>query len=67
MVRIPPQVFEKGVSDVADRILARRGARGLTPLDQTLLNAPAVAVRFSALSGTWSNALTAHRTDGIAC
>lgn len=43
MPRIPYRYPEPGVDAIADRIRARRGERGLTPLDGTLLNAPDVA------------------------
>ena len=45
MPRIPYKNPAKGTSVVGDAICERRGARGLTPLDQTLLNAPEIAVR----------------------
>ncbi|EEB86875.1 hypothetical protein MPER_16017, partial [Moniliophthora perniciosa FA553] len=45
--RYPPQ----GASPVADRIRERRGARGLTPLDGTLLHVPPVADGWNSLLG----------------
>lgn len=42
--RIPYVAPAEGTSPIADAIRHRRGARGLTPLDQTLLNAPEIAV-----------------------
>lgn len=44
MPRIPYKNPAKGTSPVGDAIRERRGARGLTPLDQALLNAPEIAV-----------------------
>lgn len=44
MPRIPYQNPAPGTSAIADAIRTRRGARGLTPLDQALLNAPDYAV-----------------------
>ncbi|KAL0574707.1 hypothetical protein V5O48_007265 [Marasmius crinis-equi] len=51
--RFPPQ----GASPIADRIRERRGARGLTPLDGTLLHVPPVA-------DGWNSLLGAIRTKG---
>jgi hypothetical protein len=45
MPRIPYKNPAKGTSVIGDAIRERRGARGLTPLDQSLLNAPEIAVR----------------------
>jgi hypothetical protein len=44
MSRIPPKYPPPGSSEVGDKIRARRGDRGLTPLDGALLNAPEMAV-----------------------
>lgn len=44
MPRVPPQYPEAGINAIADSIRQRRGARGLTALDGTLLNAPEIAV-----------------------
>ncbi|GAA6041006.1 hypothetical protein JCM8097_000536 [Rhodosporidiobolus ruineniae] len=52
MPRIPYVAPAKGTSVIGDAIRERRGARGLTPLDQTLLNAPEIA-------GGWNNLLGA--------
>ncbi|KAF9463429.1 Alpha/Beta hydrolase protein [Collybia nuda] len=46
-----------GTSPIADAIRARRGARGLTPLDGALLHVPPVA-------GGWNSLLGAIRTQG---
>lgn len=46
MPRIPYKTPAPGTSVIGDAIRERRGARGLTPLDQALLNAPEIAVRF---------------------
>lgn len=43
MPRIPYKNPAKGTSPIGDAIRERRGARGLTPLDQALLNAPEIA------------------------
>ncbi|KDE05026.1 hypothetical protein MVLG_04569 [Microbotryum lychnidis-dioicae p1A1 Lamole] len=51
MPRIPYQSPAQGTSAIADAIRVRRGARGLTPLDQTLLNAPEIANGWNALLG----------------
>lgn len=42
--RIPPVYPPPGTSEIGDKIRARRGHRGLTPLDGALLNAPELAV-----------------------
>jgi len=52
MPRIPYKNPAPGTSVVGDAIRQRRGARGLTPLDQTLLNAPEIAVSFRFLPQT---------------
>lgn len=44
MTRIPYKSPPPGSSVIADAIRVRRGERGLTPLDQALLNAPEIAV-----------------------
>ncbi|KAK4057721.1 hypothetical protein OIO90_001369 [Microbotryomycetes sp. JL221] len=44
-----------GTSVIGDAIRARRGARGLTPLDQTLLNAPEIANGWNTLLGAVRN------------
>ncbi|GAA6007520.1 uncharacterized protein JCM10292_003913 [Rhodotorula paludigena] len=51
MPRIPYKAPAKGTSVVGDAIRERRGARGLTPLDQTLLNAPEIANGWNTLLG----------------
>lgn len=43
MPRVPYRYPAPSTDAVADRIRQRRGARGLTPLDGMLLNAPNVA------------------------
>ena len=55
MPRVPYKNPAKGTSVIADAIRERRGTRGLTPLDQTLLNAPDIAVstRTSTNVRTW--------------
>lgn len=50
--RIPYVAPAEGSSAIADAIRLRRGARGLTPLDQTLLNAPEIAVSPADTCGT---------------
>ena len=55
--RIPGRYPTPGLSSVADRIRERRGARGLTSLDGTLLHVPAVA-------DGWNSLLGAIRTKG---
>jgi hypothetical protein len=52
MPRIPYRYPAPGEDPVADRVRQRRGARGLTPLDGTLLNAPAIADGWNTLIGT---------------
>ncbi|KAF7361956.1 Carboxymuconolactone decarboxylase [Mycena venus] len=54
---IPGRAPPPGVSSIADRIRERRGARGLTPLDQALLHVPPVAEG-------WNSLLGAIRTKG---
>ncbi|KAJ6499412.1 beta-ketoadipate enol-lactone hydrolase [Mycena sanguinolenta] len=54
---IPGRAPTPGVSPIADRIRERRGARGLTPLDQALLHVPPVAEG-------WNSLLGAIRTKG---
>ncbi|KAF7322261.1 Carboxymuconolactone decarboxylase [Mycena chlorophos] len=54
---VPGRFPEPGTSPIADRIRERRGARGLTPLDGTLLHVPAVAEG-------WNTLLGAVRTKG---
>jgi hypothetical protein len=51
--RYPPP----GASEIADAIRARRGPRGITPLDAALLHAPPIA-------GGWNSLLGAIRTKG---
>ena len=51
--RYPPA----GTSPIADAIRARRGPRGITPLDAALLHAPPIA-------GGWNSLLGAIRTQG---
>lgn len=46
MTRIDYKSPEPGTSPAADAIRVRRGSRGLSPLDQALMNAPEIAVRF---------------------
>ncbi|KAM0793531.1 hypothetical protein ACM66B_000969 [Microbotryomycetes sp. NB124-2] len=53
--RIPQQNPAAGTSAIGDAIRARRGARGLTPLDQTLLNAPEIANGWNTLLGAVRN------------
>ncbi|GAA5861343.1 hypothetical protein JCM3774_000217 [Rhodotorula dairenensis] len=55
MPRIPYKNPAKGTSPVGDAIRERRGARGLTPLDQTLLNAPEIANGWNTLLGAIRN------------
>ncbi|KAJ9093478.1 hypothetical protein QFC19_008337 [Naganishia cerealis] len=52
MPRIPYRFPSQGEDPVADRIRERRGARGLTSLDGTLLNAPMVADGWNTFIGT---------------
>jgi len=56
--RIAPVYPPRGSNVTADQIRERRGARGLTPLDGTLLRSPSIA------SG-WNQLLGAVRTKGI--
>ncbi|KAI5477034.1 alpha/beta hydrolase [Pseudohyphozyma bogoriensis] len=51
MPRIPYQNPAPGTSVIGDAIRVRRGARGLTPLDQSLLNAPEIASGWNSLLG----------------
>lgn len=51
MPRIPYRYPVAGVDPIADAIRERRGARGLTPLDGSLLNAPAIANGWNTLLG----------------
>ncbi|KAL8286215.1 hypothetical protein RQP46_004703 [Phenoliferia psychrophenolica] len=51
MPRVPYKNPAKGTSTIADAIRERRGTRGLTPLDQTLLNAPEIANGWNTLLG----------------
>ncbi|BGP52774.1 hypothetical protein JCM8202_003853 [Rhodotorula sphaerocarpa] len=51
MPRIPYKNPAKGTSPIGDAIRERRGARGLTPLDQALLNAPEIASGWNSLLG----------------
>ncbi|KAF9269845.1 alpha/beta-hydrolase [Marasmius fiardii PR-910] len=48
---VPGRFPQQGVSPIADRIRERRGARGLTPLDGTLLHVPPVADGWNSLLG----------------
>lgn len=52
MPRVPYQFPPPGEDPIADRVRERRGARGLTPLDGTLLNAPAIADGWNKFIGT---------------
>ncbi len=52
MPRVPYRFPPPGADAVADRIRERRGARGLTSLDGTLLNAPLVADGWNTFIGT---------------
>ncbi|KAF8309089.1 alpha/beta-hydrolase [Clavulina sp. PMI_390] len=52
MPRVPYQFIPPGQDPIADRVRERRGVRGLTPLDATLLNAPGVADAWNKLLGT---------------
>ncbi|KAK7435761.1 hypothetical protein VKT23_019458 [Stygiomarasmius scandens] len=54
---VPGRYPAQGVSTIADKIRERRGARGLTPLDGTLLHVPPVAEG-------WNTLLGAVRTKG---
>ena len=51
MPRIPYRYPAAGTDPIADAIRERRGARGLTPLDGSLLNAPAIANGWNTLLG----------------
>lgn len=51
MPRIPYRYPAAGADPIADAIRERRGARGLTPLDGSLLNAPAIANGWNTLLG----------------
>ncbi|GAA5867518.1 hypothetical protein JCM1840_002535 [Sporobolomyces johnsonii] len=51
MPRIPYKNPSQGTSAIGDAIRQRRGARGLTPLDQSLLNAPEIANGWNTLLG----------------
>ncbi|GAA5882800.1 hypothetical protein JCM16303_002465 [Sporobolomyces ruberrimus] len=55
MPRIPYKNPAPGTSPVGDAIRQRRGPRGLTPLDQTLLNAPEIANGWNTLLGAIRN------------
>ena len=46
-----PNVPEDTPGPIADEIRARRGSRGLSPLDTMLLNAPPIAEGWSKLLG----------------
>ncbi|KAF8662042.1 hypothetical protein AX16_001227 [Volvariella volvacea WC 439] len=54
---VPGRYPPPGASPIADKIRARRGERGLTPLDGTLLHVPPVA-------DGWNSLLGAVRTAG---
>ncbi|KAF9517574.1 hypothetical protein BS47DRAFT_1290778 [Hydnum rufescens UP504] len=55
MPRIPYIFPEPGEDPVADRIRQRRGPRGLSSLDGTLLNAPNIADSWNTFIGTLRN------------
>ncbi|GAA6025840.1 hypothetical protein JCM11491_006613 [Sporobolomyces phaffii] len=55
MPRVPYKNPAPGTSTVGDAIRQRRGPRGLTPLDQTLLNAPEIANGWNTLLGAIRN------------
>lgn len=55
--RVPGRYPTAGTSEIADRIRQRRGARGLTPLDGTLLHYPPFA-------DGWNKLLGAVRNEG---
>jgi hypothetical protein len=55
MPRIPYRYPAPSTDAVADRIRQRRGARGLTPLDGMLLNAPVVADGWNTFVGGLRN------------
>lgn len=48
---VPGRYPPVGTSPIADAIRVRRGARGLTPLDGTLLHVPSVAEGWNSLLG----------------
>jgi hypothetical protein len=54
---IPGRYPAPGTSSVADSIRARRGERGITPLDAALLHVPPIAAG-------WNSLLGAVRTQG---
>ncbi|CAD6888160.1 unnamed protein product [Tilletia laevis] len=60
MPRVPPIYPPPGTSPIADAIRARRGARGLTPLDGTLLQSPAYASGWNALLGAVRSHTSVH-------
>jgi hypothetical protein len=49
--RVPGRYPPPGSSEIADRIRERRGSRGLTVLDGTLLHTPPIANGWNALLG----------------
>jgi len=61
MPRIPYKNPAPGTSVVGDAIRQRRGARGLTPLDTTLLNAPEIAVSVPTSSSKLAEAIILTR------
>ena len=69
MTRISYQNPSPGTKPIADAIRLRRGSRGLSPLDQALLNAPEYAVSCNWMTGRgtvelmWG--LNLNRMDGI--
>lgn len=60
--RLKPSYPAPGTSDIGDRIRARRGNRGLTDLDGSLLNAPEIANGWNTLLGAvrTKNSLPGH-------
>ncbi|KAK0566393.1 hypothetical protein OC861_003259 [Tilletia horrida] len=60
MPRVPPLYPAPGTSPVADAIRQRRGARGLSPLDGTLLQSPAYASGWNQLLGAVRTKTTQH-------
>jgi alkylhydroperoxidase family enzyme len=50
-VRNPPENLTPSEEETVERILARRGARGLIPLDRALLHSPPVADGWNSLLG----------------
>ncbi|KAK0529779.1 hypothetical protein OC835_004238 [Tilletia horrida] len=60
MPRVPPLYPPPGTSAVADAIRARRGARGLSPLDGTLLQSPAYAAGWNQLLGAVRSQTSTH-------